>query len=88
MADSTAHARGVVMQLHSQDDDLLFCRAVLAFFSHASFGFKLRQGTTRVPILELLQQAQTTATSWPSTRNLSLSGSQIRVDKDYVPVRE
>lgn len=37
MADSTVQARGVVMQVYSQDDDLQFCRAVLAFFSHAPF---------------------------------------------------
>jgi hypothetical protein len=69
---------------------MTFSSAVLFLrsFRMRPFRFKLRQGTTRVPILELLQQAQTTAISQPLTRNLSLSGSQIRVDKDYVPVRE
>ena len=51
MADSTAQARGVVMQAYSQDDDLLFCRAVLAFFSHASFPFQAEAGHNASPYL-------------------------------------
>ena len=44
MADSTAQARGAVMQVYPQENGLLFCRAVLAFFSRASFPFQAAAG--------------------------------------------
>lgn len=53
--------RRLVQQVSSQDDDLLVCRAVLAFYSHASFPFQAEAGhnAVRYP-KELLQQAEKT----------------------------
>jgi hypothetical protein len=39
------------MQVYSQEDDLLFCGAVLAFCSHASFPFQAAAGRNARPYL-------------------------------------
>src|SRR5580692_10949881 len=43
--------RGVVRQVYSQEDDLLFCGAVLAFCSLASFPFQAAAGRNARPYL-------------------------------------
>jgi hypothetical protein len=70
---------------------MTFCSAAqcLGSFRMRPFRFKLRQGTTPVPYLRTSATSRNDGNSLMlSTRNLRLPGSQIRVDKGYVPVRE